>query len=173
VQEHRDDFGSEYEAIKAIAGRLGMNPETVRKWLRQAEVEAGQVDGTTTAAAREIRELKRKNAELEQTVAILKAATSFNACGESARNTDHLYSRRRASCSGRVAPICRVLSQHGCQIAPRTFFAWARRAPSQRDLWDIVITEILAGYYEPDELVLRHSAGLAPRFAPGFEPGAA
>jgi transposase-like protein len=32
----------------------------VRKWLRQAEVEAGQVDGTTTAAAREIRELKRK-----------------------------------------------------------------------------------------------------------------
>ena len=66
-----------------------------------------------------------------------------------------------------------MLSQHGCQIAPRTFFAWARRAPSQRDLWDIVITEILAGYYEPDELVLRHSAGLAPRFAPGFEPGAA
>ena len=54
-----------------------MNPETVRKWLRQAEVEAGQVDGTTTAAAREIRELKRKNTELEQTVAILKAATSF------------------------------------------------------------------------------------------------
>ena len=46
VQEHRDDFGSEYEAIKAIAGRLGMNPETVRKWLRQAEVEAGQrLDG--------------------------------------------------------------------------------------------------------------------------------
>ena len=38
MQEHRDDFGSEYEAIKAIAGRLGMNPETVRKWLRQAEV---------------------------------------------------------------------------------------------------------------------------------------
>ena len=78
---------------------------------------------------------------------------SFNACGESARNTDHLYSRRRASCSVGVAPICRVLSQHGWQIAPRIFFAWARRAPSQRDLWDIVITEILAGYYEPDELV--------------------
>ena len=127
MQEHRDDFGSEYEAIKAIAGRLGMNPETVRKWLRQAEVEAGQVDGTTTAAAREIRELKRKNAEHRARVG--------------------------------VAPICRVLSQHGCQIAPRTFFAWARRAPSQRDLWDIVITEILAGYYEPDELVLAPLSG--------------
>jgi putative transposase len=50
-----------------------------------------------------------------------------------------------------VASICRVLTQHGCQIAPRTFFAWARRAPSKRSLWDTVITHILAGYYEPDE----------------------
>jgi transposase len=91
VQEHRDDYGSEYEAIKAIAGRLGMNPETVRKWLRQAEVEAGQVDGTTTAAAREIRELKRKNAELEQTVAILKAAHRHH------RDLGRLLRARRAS----------------------------------------------------------------------------
>jgi transposase len=77
VHDHVGDYGSEWEAIKTIAGRLGMNPETLRKWLRQAEVDAGQADGTTTAATREIRELKRKNAELEQTVAILKAATSF------------------------------------------------------------------------------------------------
>jgi transposase len=77
VQDHRSDYASEYEAIRTIASRLGMDPETLRKWLRQAEVDAGQVDGVTTAAAREIRELKRKNAELEQTVAILKAATSF------------------------------------------------------------------------------------------------
>jgi transposase len=54
-----------------------MNPETLRKWIRQAEVDSGQVDGTTTTAAREIRELKRKNAELERTIEILKAATSF------------------------------------------------------------------------------------------------
>ena len=77
VQDHRGDYASEYEAIKTIAGRLGMNPETLRKWLRQAEVDAGHVDGTTTASAREIRELKRKNAELERTVEILRAATSF------------------------------------------------------------------------------------------------
>ncbi len=36
-------------------------------------------------------------------------------------------------------------------IAPRTFHAWAVRAPSKRALWDATITEILAGYYEPDE----------------------
>ena len=50
-----------------------------------------------------------------------------------------------------VAPICRVLTEHGAKIAPRTFFAWAVRAPSKRALWDAVVTEILAGYYEPDD----------------------
>jgi putative transposase len=44
-----------------------------------------------------------------------------------------------------------VLSEHGVPIAPRTFYAWARRAPSKRALWDATITEVLAGYYEPDE----------------------
>lgn len=50
-----------------------------------------------------------------------------------------------------VAPICRVLSEHGVPIASRTFYAWVSRAPSKRALWDAAITEILAGYYEPDE----------------------
>ena len=50
-----------------------------------------------------------------------------------------------------VAPICRVLTEHGCKIAPRTFYAWLARPPSARTLWDLAITEVLAGYYEPDE----------------------
>ena len=77
VQDHRADYASEWEAIKTVSGRLGMNSETLRKWLRQAEVDGGQVEGVTSASAREIRELKRRNAELERTVEILKAATSF------------------------------------------------------------------------------------------------
>ena len=49
-----------------------------------------------------------------------------------------------------VAPICAVLVEHGWKIAPRTFYAWLSRAPSKRGLWDMTITEILAGYYQPD-----------------------
>ena len=71
------DYASEFEAIKTVGVRLGINPETMRKWPRQAEVDAGQAEGTTSAAAGEIRELKRRNAELEQTIEILKAATTF------------------------------------------------------------------------------------------------
>ena len=37
VREHRDDYDSEWAAMKAIAGRLGMNAETLRKWVRQVE----------------------------------------------------------------------------------------------------------------------------------------
>jgi putative transposase len=50
---------------------------------------------------------------------------------------------------GGVASICRVLIEHGCQIAPRTFWAWRTRAPSKRELSDLVLTEVLAGIYEP------------------------
>ena len=48
-----------------------------------------------------------------------------------------------------VVPICRALTVHGVQIAPRTYWAHRATAPSKRALWDTTITEILAGYYEP------------------------
>ena len=49
-----------------------------------------------------------------------------------------------------VVPICRALAVRGVQIAPRTYWAHRSSAPSKRALWDTTITEILAGYYEPD-----------------------
>ena len=77
VVDHVEDYSSESEAIRTVAGRLGMGAETLRIWLRQAEIDAGDADGVSTTAAREIRDLKRKNTELERTIEILKAATSF------------------------------------------------------------------------------------------------
>src|ERR1700677_4507958 len=77
VREHRGDYPSEFAAIKVVAGRLGMTPETLRKWIRQAEVDEGTAPGTSTAESAQVRELKRKNRELEQTIEILKAATGF------------------------------------------------------------------------------------------------
>jgi putative transposase len=51
-----------------------------------------------------------------------------------------------------VVPICDALTSLGVPIAPRTYYAYLKRAPSKRALWDMTITELLAGYYEPDEL---------------------
>lgn len=77
VLDHRGDYPSEWSAIKAVASRLGMNAETVRNWVRQQQVDDGQRDGVSTEAAEEIRQLKRRNRELEETIEVLKAATSF------------------------------------------------------------------------------------------------
>jgi len=63
--------------MKAVSSRLGMNAETLRKWVRQAEVDDGQAAGMTTRESQELRELRKKNRELEETIEILKAATSF------------------------------------------------------------------------------------------------
>ena len=71
------DYATEWAAIKAVSDRLGMSAETLRKWLRQSGVEAGEAAGVTPESAREIRELKRKNAELGRTIEILKEATAF------------------------------------------------------------------------------------------------
>jgi putative transposase len=50
-----------------------------------------------------------------------------------------------------VVPVCRALSVHGIQIAPRTFWAYRSHSPSKREMWDAVVTEILAGIYERGE----------------------
>ena len=77
VLEHRDAYPSEWAAITTVSKRLGMNAETLRNWIRQQQVDDGQRDGVTSEAAAEIKALKRRNAELERTIEILKAATSF------------------------------------------------------------------------------------------------
>lgn len=72
------EYPSEFEAIRTIAGRLGIgSPETVRKWIRQAQVDGGTRPGKTTAQIAEIKELKRELAELRRANEILKAASAF------------------------------------------------------------------------------------------------
>ncbi|AFC51830.1 transposase IS3/IS911 family protein [Mycobacterium paraintracellulare] len=77
VLDHRDDYPSEWAAITAVSQRLGMTAETLRSWIRRHQVDEGERDGVSSDAAAQIRALKRRNAELEQTIEILKAATSF------------------------------------------------------------------------------------------------
>jgi transposase len=78
VLESRADYGSEYEAIRSIAAKLGItSPESLRKWLRRAEVDAGARPGKTSEEIAEIRELKKENAELRRANEILKSASAF------------------------------------------------------------------------------------------------
>lgn len=78
VADLRSDTTSEWEAMGRVADLLGVgSAETVRKWVRQAETDAGSRAGQTTAESEVLRKLRRENAELKRANAILKAASAF------------------------------------------------------------------------------------------------
>ena len=78
VAEIQGEHDSEWAAMTRVSELLGVGtPETVRKWVRQAQVDAGARPGTTTEESAEVRRLKRENAELKRANAILKAAAAF------------------------------------------------------------------------------------------------
>jgi transposase len=78
VLESRDDYESEYAAIKSIAAKLGItSPESLRKWLRQAEIDGGARPGKTSEDIAEIKHLKKEVAELRRANEILKSASAF------------------------------------------------------------------------------------------------
>ena len=77
VREHRDEHASEWAAIESIAKKLGMTPETLRKWLRRDAVDHGRRPGGTSSERERVRELERENRELRRANEILKAASVF------------------------------------------------------------------------------------------------
>lgn len=78
VAEIRGEHDSEWAAMARVAELLGVGtPETVRKWVRQAEVDSGTRSGTTSEESAELKRLRRENAELRRANAILKSASAF------------------------------------------------------------------------------------------------
>jgi transposase len=78
VTEIRSDHESEWAAMTQVSQLLGVGtPETVRKWCRRAQVDAGKRPGVSTEEAAELKRLKRENAELKRANAILRSASAF------------------------------------------------------------------------------------------------
>ena len=78
VAEIRAEHDSEWAAMARVSQLLGVGtPETVRKWVRRAEVDQGARPGTTTEESAEVRRLRREVAELRRANAILRSASVF------------------------------------------------------------------------------------------------
>ena len=77
VVEHQHEYGSQWEAICSVAEKLGPTAETVRKWVRQDEIDGGVRGGLTSGERQRMRELEKENRELRRANEILKAASSF------------------------------------------------------------------------------------------------
>jgi transposase-like protein len=69
-------------AIQRVATQLGMHPETLRGWVRQAEIDGGVRAGTTSADSQRIADLERENRELKRANDILRTASALFAAAE-------------------------------------------------------------------------------------------
>lgn len=77
VLEHTEGHGSQWAAIRSISDKLGMSPETLRLWVRQAERDGGLRPGLTSDERSRMKEIERENRELRRANEILKSAAAF------------------------------------------------------------------------------------------------
>ena len=82
VLEQTASHESEWAAICSIAEKLGCGAETLRKWVRQAERDAGKRPGLTTTERERLKQLERENRELKRANEILRKASAFFAQAE-------------------------------------------------------------------------------------------
>ena len=69
--------GRGFAAVQRIADQLGYGVESVRQWVKQADIDAGDKAGLTTEERARMRDLEAENRELRRTNEILQAAASF------------------------------------------------------------------------------------------------
>ncbi len=77
VQETIEQRKERHGAVTRVAHQLGIGPESLRTWVRQAEIDGGRRPGVSTADQQRIAELERENRELRRANEILKSASAF------------------------------------------------------------------------------------------------
>src|SRR2546427_8823917 len=82
VREHGPEHPSQWAAIASIASKMGCTAETLRKWVRQAERDAGKRPGLTTSERERLKDLERENRELKRANEILRKASAYFAQAE-------------------------------------------------------------------------------------------
>jgi len=77
VRQLRAELGTDHGTVHRVARQLGYGVESVRSWVRQADIDDGVTAGTTTAEAERIKALEQEVRELRRANAILKSASAF------------------------------------------------------------------------------------------------
>ena len=77
VRQLRAELGTEHGTVQRVAAQLGYGVESVRAWVRQADIDNGSKPGVTTAEAERIKVLEQENRELKRANEILRRASAF------------------------------------------------------------------------------------------------
>ncbi|EFS9644041.1 IS3 family transposase [Salmonella enterica] len=155
--EHRDEYDSEPDAIRAISSKIGCHYDNLRAWLRQHKNDVrGGVSpvstddgGLSTNERQRLKELERENRELRRSNDILRQASAYFAQAELDRHWKKLMPlMQRLSGTHGVGPVCRELD-----IAPSTYYWHQQRQLypekcSQREKCDAQISQEIKRVYE-------------------------
>ena len=129
VAEHRGEYETEYAAIRSIAAKLGIaTPETLRQWMRKAEIDAGQRPGVTSEESAEIQAAQVRERRAAPGERDPQGGLGF------------LRGRARPAAVSLLTfideqqvlvgePICSILTEHGAPIAPSRCYAAKSRPP--------------------------------------------
>ncbi len=82
VFEHQHEHESQWAAIESISTKIGCTSETLRRWVRQSEIDQGERGGISTDERERLKELERENRELKRANEILRTASAFFAQAE-------------------------------------------------------------------------------------------
>jgi len=82
VFDHQREYPSQWQAVVSIATKIGCTAETLRKWVRRAEIDTGRREGVTSDERNRIKELDRENRELRRANEILRKASAYFAQAE-------------------------------------------------------------------------------------------
>ena len=77
VRTLRAELGTEHGTVQRVATQLGYGVESVRMWVKQADIDDGVTSGVSSAEARRVRELEQEVRELRRANEVLKRAASF------------------------------------------------------------------------------------------------
>ncbi|MBP7996188.1 MAG: transposase, partial [Candidatus Microthrix sp.] len=82
VRQLRKELGTDHGTVKRVATQLGIGTESLRAWVKQADIDAGAKPGMTSVEAARIKELEQENRELKRTNEILRKASAYFAQAE-------------------------------------------------------------------------------------------
>src|SRR6185369_2138947 len=118
VRTLRAELGTDHGAVHRVARQLGYGVESVRSWVRQADIDDGYTPRVSTAESQRIKELEQENRELKRANEILKPSSQFLRGGAHPPTQEIVTFIDAHRDEFGVEPICTVLRSAGASMAP-------------------------------------------------------
>ena len=144
-------------SIRQLAYELGIADQTLRNWIRQAQIDQGEREGLSTEEREELRRLRRENKVLREEREILKKALRPSSRRKTGLKVSTFRFIEAEKATHSVPALCRMLG-----VSRSGYYAWRSRPPSERARFDAVLSEKI-------ETIHRNRVG-QPTERPGCMP---